>query len=62
VYLVRFSILVFAAPTAWADSSVITPTEKSPIVEKAERSSDPLAADLLNQSSAEQYGDLLWLR
>jgi len=55
---------VLAAPTAWADSSVeVTPTEKSPIVEKAERSSDPLAADLSTkavQSSMEIC--LLWLR
>jgi hypothetical protein len=58
--LFGFSILVLAAPTAWADSSAaVTPTEKSPIVEKDQRSLNPLAVDLLNQSSAEQYGESL---
>jgi len=46
-----FSILLLAAPAAWAESSAkVTPIEKSPIVEQAQHSSD-----LLNQSSAEQY-------
>jgi len=47
------SILLLAAPAALAEPSVkVTPIEKSPIVEQAQRSSA-----LLNQSSAEQSGE-----